>query len=60
MWVASQTHCNIGAKADSGGPVCYGPRCTVPYSTGRNASVLQRQLPSFVFWNAKDFSTVTR
>jgi hypothetical protein len=38
----------------------YGPRCAVPYSTGRNVSVLQRQLPSLAFWKVNDFSTARR
>jgi hypothetical protein len=60
--MASQTQCNIGACAMCrfAESVGYGPRCAVPYSTGRSDSVLQRQLPSLVFWKANDFSMVRR
>ena len=63
MAVAFQTHCNIGGSRIM--QVCgrcadHGPRCAVPYSTGRSVSVLQRQLPSRVFWNPNDFSIVRR
>lgn len=59
---ASQAHCNIG-KVAVGNPADgerYGPRCAEPYSTGRSVSVVQRQLPSLAFWNANDFSIVSR
>ena len=57
--VASQTHCNIGATELGKSTQCArvtAPLCAVPYSTGRNVSVLQRQLRPAVFWNANDFS----
>lgn len=61
MRVASRLHCNIsGHNKSCGWRGYYGPRCAVPYSTGRSASVLQRQLPSLAFWKENDFSTVRR
>lgn len=59
MRVASQTHC-IGWSNNVRACERYGPRCAVPYSTGRSASVPQLQLPSLAFLKANDFSIMRR
>src|SRR5580692_5587430 len=38
----------------------YGPLVATPTSTGCSADELQRQLPPSAFWNAKDFSILSR
>ena len=59
-WWHSRRSATSGAGAMCRFGVGYGPRCAVPYSTGRSVSVLQRQLPSLAFWKANDFSMVRR
>ena len=60
MRVASRMHCNMSGSNNVQDCECYGPRCAVPNSTGRSASVWQLQLPSLASLKANDFSIVRR